>query len=1331
MKKSLLRACEAIPPRISAVLLAVGLFAIGPAKAQVVTFPDPSLEAAVRNTLQIYSPTNIYRTNMLVLTNLYSPYGSIQNLTGLETASNLLTLDLGFNQLTNLSPLAGLTKLTQLHAGWNPLTNCAPLAGLTNLTYLDLNSDQLTNISPLGGLRKLGQLMVPWNHVLDASPVAGLTNLFWLDIGGNRGPLDSSITNVTALTGLKHLQWLSLYYLRVSDLSPLTGLTTLTNLDVSWNSAPTNLIALNGLTNLLLLHVTADSLSNIVFVSHLPRLQDLDFGNNSVNDLSPALGRNLTSLQAYYNNPLTNASLVTNFHQLAHLSLGGDGLTNLSFLGTLTNLQELWIDGNPNVASITPILGLTNLWHLDVNGDAFTNLAAVAALTNLSNLEMNGIATPQNISFLSRLVNLNSLDLGNDHIGSLVALTNLTQMNNLYLNTDFLTDISPLLSFPNLGYVDVRVNLLDTNAAAAAWNVITNLQNNYVNVDYSPQNISPTLTVWDSPADDCIAIGDMAYFAVAASSTANTITYQWQFNGADLASQTNDILQIPGVGTNQAGAYRAIASDGNGFAASASARLYVGDTNCGHTVTIIQQPVNAVAAPGEDVTFSVVATTTLVNLYYQWLFNGTNVSGVNVSGETSNTLMLSSVNLSAVGIYQVLVWDNNSNVVVSVPVQLKVVDVVSFTDPNLSNLVVSALGFSPGTAVHLTDLDGLNYLYVNSQNISNISGLECARYLNTVDLGNNPINDASPLGWDSALQALYLNNCGLQDASFISGLTNLYNLDLSGNTIHSIPDMSGLAWNLGWLQINYNGPLIYSFRLSSLTNLYNLGLHDDGLPDIAFTAGMTQLESLDVGGDWLDDGNRNYIGDTSPLTGKTAMNWLSLSFNQVTNVPIVAAFTNLTTLYLSSNHFGNLNFITNLPNLNTLAINYSTVTNLDRLTNHTLLGYLDVGYIATTNLSYVRGLINLSQLWAGGNHAGGIGVVSNLISLQVLGFDQDGVRDLTPLTGLTSLYYLNLENNQITNASVISNRTALTSLYLAGNQIHDLTPLSRLTNMQWMSLGGNGFTNAAPLTNLHALVWLTMQSNFVQNVTPLAGLTNLYYALDLSANQISDMSPLTNLHKLTWLGMWQNQMKNLPSLVGLSNVTSLDFWGNQLTNASGVSGMTQLTWLSFNRNNFTVAPTLTGLPNLNSLDLSSNHISNVSSLAGLNSLNWLYLYANNLQSIHPLTSLTHLYYLDVHDNWLDITPGSAFMTDVATLNSYNTYVNYTPQNSLVLGQPAMAGPKHFSFNIYSPAGDVLQVSRSSDLSSWASLGTFTNTSGTNVFTDTNATSAKYFYRAQQ
>jgi Leucine-rich repeat (LRR) protein len=168
-----------------------------------------------------------------------------------------------------------------------------------------------------------------------------------------------------------------------------------------------------------------------------------------------------------------------------------------------------------------------------------------------------------------------------------------------------------------------------------------------------------------------------------------------------------------------------------------------------------------------------------------------------------------------------------------------------------------------------------------------------------------------------------------------------------------------------------------------------------------------------------------------------------------------------------------------------------------------------------------------------------------------------------------------------------------------------------------------------------------------------------------------------------------------------------------------------------NQNNFTTAPTLTGLPNLNSLDLGNNQLTDVSGLAGLTSLNWLYLYNNDLTLIHPLTSLTKLYYADLTYNWFDTNATSAAMADIAIMQGHNTYVNYLPQNSLLLSVPVMTAPKRFQFTVNSPVGDVLQISRSSDLSSWASLGTFTNTGGTNIFSDTNATAAGFFYRAQQ
>ena len=68
----------------------------------------------------------------------------------------------------------------------------------------------------------------------------------------------------------------------------------------------------------------------------------------------------------------------------------------------------------------------------------------------------------------------------------------------------------------------------------------------------------------------------------------------------------------------------------------------------------------------------------------------------------------------------------------------------------------------------------------------------------SLDLNNNPIGDPSPLIWLSSLNDLNLDGCGLQDASFVSSMVNLYELDRGNNQIHSIPIMDNLV-NLQYL----------------------------------------------------------------------------------------------------------------------------------------------------------------------------------------------------------------------------------------------------------------------------------------------------------------------------------------------------------------------------------------------------------------------------------------------------------------------------------------------------------------------------------------------------
>ena len=85
-----------------------------------VVFPDKELEAAVREELEKpEEPLTTY--DLKSLTYLNAGERNIEDLSGLQHATNLTELWLGGNQISDLSPLASLTHLTRLRLEGNPL----------------------------------------------------------------------------------------------------------------------------------------------------------------------------------------------------------------------------------------------------------------------------------------------------------------------------------------------------------------------------------------------------------------------------------------------------------------------------------------------------------------------------------------------------------------------------------------------------------------------------------------------------------------------------------------------------------------------------------------------------------------------------------------------------------------------------------------------------------------------------------------------------------------------------------------------------------------------------------------------------------------------------------------------------------------------------------------------------------------------------------------------------------------------------------------------------------------------------------------------------------
>ena len=114
--------------------------------------PDINLRQGITKALNIPTNTAITHDHLLTLTQLEVPHQDIQELTGLQYASNLTALNLSYNNITDISEVAYLRQLKYFHAVSNKIKDVTPLANLENLRFLDLHDNQVVDHSVLDHL---------------------------------------------------------------------------------------------------------------------------------------------------------------------------------------------------------------------------------------------------------------------------------------------------------------------------------------------------------------------------------------------------------------------------------------------------------------------------------------------------------------------------------------------------------------------------------------------------------------------------------------------------------------------------------------------------------------------------------------------------------------------------------------------------------------------------------------------------------------------------------------------------------------------------------------------------------------------------------------------------------------------------------------------------------------------------------------------------------------------------------------------------------------------------------------------------------------------------
>ena len=308
--------------------------------AQTVNIPDANLRAAIEEALGKTSNARITAEEMLTLTRLEAPNRSINDLTGLEAATNLEDLRLLHNSISDLSPLAGLTRVHRIWVGHNVILDLSPLKDLINLASLGLEHNLISDLSPLEGLINLRDLNLAHNATSDLSALAGLIKLEW--VGLNENPL--------------------------ADLSPLSGLTNLTGIH-SWGTPILNLSAL----------------------AKLPKLREINICGGEISDISPLA--DATGLKELYlaGNEISDISALASITGLTRLNLEHNEVSDVSPLASLSNLT--WLDLNDNaISDVSPLGKLNSLTWLDLSENAISDVSSLAFLPNLTWLGLNGNA---------------------------------------------------------------------------------------------------------------------------------------------------------------------------------------------------------------------------------------------------------------------------------------------------------------------------------------------------------------------------------------------------------------------------------------------------------------------------------------------------------------------------------------------------------------------------------------------------------------------------------------------------------------------------------------------------------------------------------------------------------------------------------------------------------------------------------------------------------------------------------------------------------------------------------------------------------------------------
>lgn len=290
------------------------------------------------------------------------------------------------------------------------------------------------------------------------------------------------------------------------------------------------------------------------------------------------------------------------------------------------------------------------------------------------------------------------------------------------------------------------------------------------------------------------------------------------------------------------------------------------------------------------------------------------------------------------------------------------------------------------------------------------------------------------------VKKLTLQNARLDSLSFLSDLTNLESVDLSGSRFPSQD-----------LAVFVNMPSLTSLTLSNC-----------GLSSIAELSGATALSVLDL--------SNNTVRNMDALSSITTLTELNLEHNAVTALNALEPLTNLSKLNIAYNSVVDLSPLASCANLTWLHAgnnSISTVTAVDQLP---MLSYLSLSYNNIADISILKNCTALTELYISNNSLINITTLNGLDKLEVLDFAHNEVMEIPYWENGGALRIIDGSYNQIESIDTLWNMNSLTYIYMDYNKLVSVGNLAKCPNLVMLNVYGNEISQVDALTERDIIV---------------------------------------------------------------------------------------------------------------------------------------------------------------------------------------------------------------------------------------------------------------------